>query len=65
MNLRFNRYIQDEISKFTEKLSADLYNKISDKCERKKANIIGDYDGYCIEKERLVDLKEALDNVAK
>ncbi len=61
----FNRYIQTETAKYTEKLSADLYNKISDKCERKKANIIVDYDGYCIEKERLVDLKDALDSVVK
>lgn len=61
----FNRYIQAEINKYTEKLSSDIYNKISDKCERKKVNIIEDYEGYCTEKERLVDLKEALDNVAK
>ena len=61
----FNRYIQAEIAKYNEKLSSDLYNKISEKCERKKANIIEDYDGYSIEKDRLVDLKDALDSVVK
>ena len=61
----FNRYIQAEIAKYNEKLSSDLYNKISEKCERKKANIIEDYDGYSIEKDRLVDLKDALSYVAK
>lgn len=61
----FNRYIQAEIAKYTEKLSSDIYNKISDKCEHKKTNIIGDYDGYCTEKMHLVDLKDALCYVAK
>jgi len=61
----FNRYIQAEIAKYTEKLSSDIYNKIIDKCERKKNNIIEDYDGYYIEKEQLVDLKETLCNIQK
>ena len=61
----FNRYIQKEITKYTEKLSSDIYDKISDKCQRKKINIIEDYDGYYTEKEQLVDLKEALNNVVK
>ena len=61
----FNRYIQAEIAKYNEKLSSDLYNKISEKSKRKKANIIEDYDGYSIEKDRLVDLKDALSYVAK
>ncbi|MBR4623927.1 MAG: hypothetical protein IKO56_00150, partial [Alphaproteobacteria bacterium] len=61
----FNRYIQTEIAKYIEKLSSDIYNKIIDKCERKKANIIEDYDGYYIEKEQLVDLKETLCNIQK
>lgn len=61
----FNRYIQKEITKYTEKLSSDIYNKISDKCQRKKMNIIEDYDNYYTEKEQLVDLREALNNVVK
>jgi len=61
----FNRYIQTEIAKYIEKLSSDIYNKIIDKCERKKVNIIEDYDGYYIEKEQLVDLKETLCNIQK